>query len=558
MEGLHMTAEVNRRAFLKLVTCLGLPIRGFGEELPSPKADLAILNGRLITLDPAKPEAEAALVRAGRIVLVGTDEEVRAESASASVFDAAGRAVVPGFIDSHVHLELASAASEYQVPCHAPPFTSLHEIRRALAAKAADTPAGRWVVGRSSYNLAGKVSEGRMPTRQELDSVTDKHPLILFSGLHIASLNRRGFEELGLWNPASEMNLRWRDGRPRVGTVVHRDGAGEPTGLATEVADLLYGKEIYSIEEIREAIATHARRLFVAKGITSVATIATSGKDLRAVQLAQRAGQLPLRVRFYYRVPMTIAMRDVLASGLLPGAGDDRFRFGGIKIFVDGTGEDGLGNVLEDLKWTRDELADNLSQAQEAGLQALLHVVTPGGLSLALDAVEEAQRRHPRSLRPRLEHASVVRSEAEIRRLQDLGIRISITRSTRGEARLRTPPPYPALVRAGLKPVSISDSTGTIPEFSPLAGIASLVALPQDGGIFPEGKALGFEDALRTYTAWAAESLFEEDDKGSITPGKLGDFAVLSFDPRGRPSGEWFDLKVDATILGGEPVFERS
>lgn len=136
-------------------------------------------------------------------------------------------------------------------------------------------------------------------------------------------------------------------------------------------------------------------------------------------------------------------------------------------------------------------------------------------------------------------------------------MRISITRSTRGEARLRTPPPYPALVRAGLKPVSISDSTGTIPEFSPLAGIASLGASPQDGGIFPEGSGLGFEDALRTYTAWAAESIFEEEGKGSITKGKLGDFAVLSFDPRGRPSAEWFDPKVDATILGGRPVFGR-
>ncbi len=199
-----MGADVNRRAFLKLFACLGLPIRGFGEERLSPKAsDLAILNGRLITLDPAKPEA--ALVRAGRIVLVGTNEDVRAESGSAGVFDAAGRAVVPGFIDSHVHLELASAASAYQVPCHAPPFTSLDEIRRALAA---DTPAGRWIVGRSSYNLAGKAAEGRMPTRQELDSITDKHPLILFSGLHIAALNRRGFEELGLWNAASETNLR--------------------------------------------------------------------------------------------------------------------------------------------------------------------------------------------------------------------------------------------------------------------------------------------------------------------------------------------------------------
>jgi predicted amidohydrolase YtcJ len=549
---------MDRRSFLKLAAVPAVPLRGSRVESPPRGGTLAILNARVLTLEPGKPEAEAVLVRDGRVALVGTSDRVRAAAAGARVFDARGRAVVPGFIDSHVHLELACAAAEHQVACHAPPFTSLAQIGKALAAKAADTPAGRWVVGRSSYNLGDKVAEKRLATREELDAITEQHPLILFSGLHIAMLNRRAFEELGLWEPASETSLRWRDGRPRVGTVVHRDLSGRPTGIATEVADLLYGAEIYSVEEIVQSLEAHASRIFVAKGITSVASIATSGRDLRAVQKTQASGKLPLRVRFYYRVPMTIGMRDVLATGLLPGAGDDRFRFGGIKIFVDGTGDDGLGHQMEDLKWTREELTETLFQAHAEGIQALLHVVTSGGLAMALSAVEEVQRRHPGPLRHRLEHASIVRSERDIRRLRALGMRISITRSTRGEARLPFPPPFPALVREGLEPVAISDSTGTIPEFSPLAGIASLVAPLEAGGVLSAGDTLSFEDALRTYTSWAAGSVFEEEDKGTIAQGKLGDFAVLSFDPRTRGAAELFDLEVDATIFGGDVVFEKN
>jgi len=548
---------MDRRDFLKL-TGLGVPLGRRGAESPPRAGTLAILDARVLTLEPERPEAQAVLVRDGRIALVGTNEEIRAEAPGPRVFDARGRAVVPGFIDSHVHLELACAAAEHQVACHAPPFTSLAQIGKALGAKAADTPAGRWVVGRSSYNLADKVAEGRLATREELDAITEEHPLILFSGLHIAMLNRRAFEELGLWESASEAGLKWRDGRPRVGTVVHRDASGRPTGVATELADLLYGAEIYSVEEIAQALEAHASRLFVSKGITSVATIPTSGRDLRAVQKTRAAGKLPLRVRFYYRVPMTIAIEDVLAAGLLPGAGDDRFRFGGIKIFVDGTGDDGLGHAMEDLKWSPSELTETLALAHAEGIQALLHVVTPGGLSMALDAVEDVQRRHPGPLRHRLEHASIVRSEEHIRRLRSLGMRISITRSTKGEARLREPPPLAALVREGLEPVAISDATGTIPVFSPLAGVASLVAPLDAGGVLPPGETLSLEDALRTYTAWAAESLFEENDKGTIAEGKLGDFAVLSFDPKTRSSAELFDLDVDATILGGDVVFERN
>ena len=106
-------------------------------------------------------------------------------------------------------------------------------------------------------------------------------------------------------------------------------------------------------------------------------------------------------------------------------------------------------------------------------------------------------------------------------------------------------------------PAACSDATGTVPVFSPLGAIASLVASPEEGGGTPPGEELTFDDALRMHTIWAARSGFEDDDRGSLAVGKFGDLVVLSADHEGMTGGELYDLRVDATILGGEVVFER-
>lgn len=106
-------------------------------------------------------------------------------------------------------------------------------------------------------------------------------------------------------------------------------------------------------------------------------------------------------------------------------------------------------------------------------------------------------------------------------------------------------------------PAACSDATGTIPVFSPLGAIASLVTHERDGGGAPPGEELSFDDALRMHTIWAARSGFEDHDRGSIAVGKFGDLAVLSEDHSNMRGADFYDLQVDATILGGELVFER-
>lgn len=550
---------MKRRDFIKLGAVFGAigeaPTASFptagqespaasGAHRPAGNRDLAVVNAKIVTMEPGKSEAEAALVRGGRVVLVGDTNEVRSQAGGAPIFDAAGRTVVPGFIDAHTHMEVACTAEAYMAKVHTPPLGSLREVIDVLRSKTAETPDGEWVIARGSFGLERHVSEGRLLNRHDLDDVTQKHPLVVFSGRHVTMLNTKAIHTMGLWHA---------DSTPPRGAIVHRDEAGIPTGTATELYYLLPS---YSIEQVKAAIRQHVGPMFVANGTTSVYTVPYATSDITADLELQAAGELPLRIRMYYHVPQMISLQGLLDTGLVSGVGDEMFRLGGVKLFVDGLGGNGLGEPLEDYKWTQEELDDVVYQAHSRGLQVLMHVITPGAVHRAATAVEKALRRDPRPHRHRLEHGGSVETVEEMRWLRDLGLRLVVTPS-RGRPGRRTPR-YRTLVDEGLEIIGITDTTGTVPGSSaPMAKIAAAMVSVDEGGGAPAGEALTFEEALRLYTLWGARGGLEEADKGSIAVGKLGDFAVLSDDPRSVAGEDLFDVQVEATILGGEVVFER-
>lgn len=506
-------------------------------------SDLAIVNAKVMTLESKQPDAEAVLVRGGRIALVGSTADVKAQAARARVFDAGGRTITPGLIDAHCHFEMACNAAAYHVDCHTPPHQSIKDIQAALKAKAAETPHGKWIIGRAGFGLQNTVAEKRLLTRQDLDEVTTAHPIVLFSGFHVAMFNTLGFQETGLW-----------EGKPPRGALVHRDDAGVPTGVATEVWTLL---PPYSVAEVRASVKAHAKELFLAKGITSISNLPYGAGDLRADQELQASGELPIRLRVYYHVPKVTSLDAIIDMGLLPGAGDDMFRFGGVKLFIDGTASDGLGNPLEDYKFSQAELNEFVERAHGANLQLVMHCLTNGGPSMGMTAVEATLKKDPRPMRHRLEHASHLQTTDDIRRLKKLGMLVTLLPPTVKGTPARRGARYKTLVEEAVEPICVTDATGTTPIFSPWVSMAGIVASPEEGGGVAAGETVTFEDALRMWTLWAARGGFEEQDKGTIAVGKLGDLAVLSADPRTMPSGALFDLKVDATIIGGDVVFER-
>ncbi len=516
--------------------------------------DLALVNGSLLTLDDAQPTAQAALVRNGRIALIGSNDDVLAAANGVPVFDAGGRTVVPGFIDGHAHLEMTCTALTHALSVTTPPYDTLAAIAGQIAMQAERTEPGQWVIIRGSFNLYIRVEEQRLFTRQELDAISTEHPIGVFSSLHVTMLNTRALLELGLW-----------DGEPPMGTVVHRAEDGTPTGAVTEVWDML---PPWTVQQVTDALRSKAVDLFVRHGITTIHNLPYSAEDIFAVQDLQASGELPLRLRYWVHVPQHMSLDNVIRMGLRPGFGNDMLRFGGVKIFVDGVGHDGYGNRLWDVKWNRDDLIDFVSTAHAWGQQLWMHVCSQPGLRLAADAIEEALRRHPAPHRMRIEHsADYLIDDEDIDRVYALGIGVITTpvfiyhqgdvlalpNSQRfpRKFRLRT------LIDRGFGVIGCSDSTGSIPDgIPPLTNIACAVTRRTIGGnVYVPEEAVTPEEGLRMFTTWPAYGGCEEHDKGSITVGKFGDFAVLSDDPRAVEPDALFDLRSEATILGGKVVY---
>lgn len=521
------------------------------------RADLALYNCKLITLDEKRPSASAVLVRGGRILLVGTDKEVRAAARGVPEFNGRGRTVIPGFIDNHCHVEDSCVVGDQQPTLRGTP--SIAAMIEKVRARAATIPKGEWVLMQASAaDFPGNVAEQRWLNREDLDAATTDHPVMVLLGIHASIMNTTAWKQAGYWEPGNERNVKWSDGTPRMGSTIHRDSFGRPIGLATEVWDFRPG---YSVETYKESMRKHFAQWFLAKGLTSITTIQDSApNEFLALQELQAEGALPCRLRVYPVVPHAVALQDIARSGFRSGFGNEMFRFGGVKLFVDGIGHDYLGNAVDDLKWEQAHLTDTLTRCQRNGLQLIMHVVTPAGMDLALSSLEHALVAAPTpKLRHRIDHLTVV-DDAQIAHAKKLGVVFGITApqqrpdskanelAYRRRHRIRT-------LAAQDMALAVLDAAGPGGNYHPMRGIANMMTPIGSGGAIPVGETVTFEQGLRLWTTCAARNSFEDADKGTIEVGKLGDFAVLSDDPRGKSPLEIHDIGTEATIVGGNVVY---
>lgn len=521
------------------------------------RGDLAIYNAKVITLDDKRPTASAVLVRGGRIAMVGTNKEVRAAARGVTELDGRGRVLIPGFIDNHCHVEDACVVGDHQPTLRGTP--SIAAMIEKIRARAATIPKGEWVLMQASpADFPANVAEKRWLGREDLDAATTEHPVMVLLGIHASIMNTTAWKKVGYWEPGNERNVKWKDGSPRLGSVIHRDASGHPIGLATEVWDFRPG---YSVETYKESMRKHFSDWFLAKGLTSITTIQdTAPNEFLALQELQAEGGLPCRLRVYPVVPHAVALQDIVRSGFRSGFGSEMFRFGGIKLFVDGISHDYLGKPVEDVKWEAEHLTDTISQCQHNGLQLIMHVVTPAGMELALGSLERAVKAHPKSsLRHRIDHLTVT-DEAQIERAKRLDVTFGITApqqrpdspaieaAYRRRHRIRT-------LAAQDMAIAVLDAAGPGGNYHPMRGIANMMVPVGSGGAIPIGETLSFEQGLKLWTLCAARNSFEDADKGSIEVGKLGDFALLNGDPRNKSALEIYDIGTDATIVGGHVVY---
>jgi predicted amidohydrolase YtcJ len=509
-------------------------------------SSLLIVNANVLTMDEGQPAGEAVLITGGRVDRVGSSAELRSLAGDSEVIDVAGASVLPGFIDGHTHFEMTSVSRDHYINAHTPPCRSLADIASVIRRDRNRSPGFPWIVCRSSFGMQHKVEEGRLFTRRELDGLVADKPLVVLAGLHVAMLNTVAMAELGLLAGAAP-----------PGVTVHRADNGEPTGVVTEIFDRL---PAWPAEVVATAVAAHESEVLLANGITSILSIPFSGSEMRAVRMAQRRGDLAVRVRHYPVHPWGASLDSFEQLGVDNELGDDHYRFGGVKLFVDGIGSDGLNGIIDDVKYTQQQLDDVVARADRLGLQVLMHAFTRGGITTAARAAAAAGRHAtPGERRHRIEHGAdyINLEDLELIRASGVTLVASPHFMYSGAIEIAPPTPLRSLIDAGLRPVGGTDSTGTVLEsVSPLFNIACAVTRQRmDGSSFQPHEAITPIEGLKMFTTCAAHGAFEEKSKGRLAPGYLGDAIILSADPLGVPAEDLRKIKVDGTIIGGKLVY---
>jgi len=499
-------------------------------------SDLALVNGRVITMNPAQPAAEAVLARAGRIAHVGSTAEVASlRAAPAETIDLRGRVVLPGFIDTHVHLTSTGLAKQ------GPFLDDCRSIPEVLA-RLKGYPYGQKTIFRAAGLDISCLEENRFPTRWELDEVFGDHLAYVVSREgHAGIVNSRTLAYLSL---------------PEDVPGLDRDQTtGAPNGVLRSLAWEMTAQKITPLFDIDgwfadlPAVMEDALRV----GITTIHAL--DGGWVADMVYGYRE-MAPLKIVLYYQ---TMDVEDVLALGLP--------RIGGC-LLVDGSLGPRTAALSEPyaddpfnygvLYFTDEDLTSFVYRVHAAGLQLSMHAIGDRAIEQLITAYESALAALPRpDHRHRIEHFGLATPE-QIRRAARLGLHIAVQPAAvhvwggegnmlwqrLGPARYKQASRLSACLDAGIVAGGGSDSY--VMPMNPLLGIQ---AAANRG---PDGLALDMYRAIALYTAAAARLAFEEGEKGSITPGRAADFVVLEDDPFLVKRHEIKDIPVVTTIVDGE------
>lgn len=532
----------------------------------SAQASEAVLytRGRVVTLEPAQPAASALATLGGRILAVGEEQSCRdalrgAGASDWSAVDLAGRALLPGFLDTHLH---PIALVWFDLNADLSGARSLPEVAAALRARAEGAAPGEWAAGLRLDVEA--LAERRLPSADELDRACPERPaIVLAHDGHSASGNRRALAAAGI-----------DAGTPDPpGGRIERNARGVPTGPCREnAAQLLLGALPAPAPERLRAGAQGSFGRLAACGITSAGVVLQTddeGPGGAAGRLEGLAMGLLLDVTPFSTYALLIGRTPEAAIAARatplhdPGAGR---RVGGYKLFADGTlgsctaamrepfadrpGERGMATLAEE------ELFARMRAAHEAGLQVCVHAIGDAAVERCVAAYERLLAEQPRpDHRHRIEHASVV-PPGLIPRLVRLGLCIStqplFVHSEKtwlhrrlGPERARQVYPLRALVEAGVPVAGASDA----PVESPDVLHAIQCCVTREG--FETQQALTPVQALDLFTRQAARLQFEEHEKGTLAPGKRADLVVLSGSPLTVPPERIADLRVLRTVCAG-------
>jgi predicted amidohydrolase YtcJ len=567
----------NRRRFIKL-TGAGIAAAAMAPGwkyafASSEDPDLLVLNANIYTVDDRVPKASAFAVKNARFIAVGNSREIASLKGKATqVIDAQGLAIVPGFIDCHNHavgdqlLYDVVVGNPFEVE-----FVTIDSILEKLRAKARQTPPGYWVEG--YFYDDTKVKDGRELNVHDLDSVSQEHLVAVHHrGGHTTYYNNKALKSAGLTRNSSN---------PPGGTF-DRDSAGELNGRVTDRARVVFEEvglrqqfsSAEAFDRSRAAMA-HISKQFVRYGLTTVHHDHFNGPQaLRGIETIQAAGEL--RHRVFFSVTGKL-LDDMIESGIQTGFGDEWLKIGttvehaadgsfsertmALSIPYPGTTSGYKGNVTE----TQDVLDAWVLRVHQARIQVNCHANGDVAIDAVLTALERAQRQSPiPDTRPQITHCTLI-NDSLIRRIKEVGAvpapftTYAYYNSDKfhfyGEELMKHCMAYRSFIDAGI--IAAAGSDFPPGPFAPLMGIQGMVTRTGwNGEQWGVNQRVTVAEAIKINTLNGAYASHEEKIKGSITPGKLADFVLLSEDPHTVPVDKIKDIKVVRTVTGGITVFE--
>ena len=499
---------------------------------------LIFYNAEVLTLDPNNPRASLIEVKNQEITWVGSDtDRYLLQTSDTEMIDCGGCTVLPGFIDSHVHL-MALASNLALGFTKKPEFSSIGEVRDAVLRKASSMQHGNWVrVGIYDEDV---LVERRHPTRWDLDQATSVHPVKLVHGSgHVNVLN-----SLAL----SQVNILRGTPDPEYGTIERQAYTGEPTGVLFDMDSFLDERmPRISVTEM-EAGLMDLNQLLLSRGITSIqdATSHNSPERWDFLSQAKKKGMIEPRITVMPGLKYMNAFFDI---GKKAYFGDQEMNLGPVKIML--TVDSGW--LIPD----KTELERAVNSASELGFQVAIHAVE-------MKAVEVASQMMGGQFRNRIEHCSECSTVAlnNIARLGGIVVTQPNFIYERGDKYLEQvsdkiqPSLYrmKSLIDAGITVAASSDAPISDP--NPLLGIYSAVTrCTESGNVVGLGERVDLEQALAMHTINSAYAANQEKQRGSIKIGKLADLVLIDKDLTKIQKTEILDARVILTVLGGRIVW---
>ena len=550
-----------------LQTTILIACAAFARAQAEPAADLIIQNARVWTVDRDHPEAEAVAVVGDRIVAVGSNQEVDAwRGPKTSVQDGAGKRLLPGFNDAHVHF---TSGGQQLDNVQLNDATSPREFARRIAERARKTSKDEWILGGDWDET--KWTPAQLPTKELIDPLTSQIPAAVarYDG-HMILANSLALKLAGITAKTPD---------PDGGVIVH-DAQGNPTGaLKDAAAELVYKVIPEPTHDQRRQSIERALEHAASVGVTSVQHMNPDYADIAIYAELLEEGKLTTRI---YAAPLIPQVDDQAKIGIRHAFGGPYLRLGALKSYADGSLGSATAYFFEpfnDQPNNRGLLADGMHpvslmrdrmmKADGAGLQLCTHAIGDAGISAILDIYAEIEKAHgPRDRRWRIEHAQHMAAKdfdrfAQLHVIASVQPYHAIDDGRWAEGRIGHDRASRTYAFRTFLDHGVRLALGTDWNVAPLNPLLTLYAATTratlDGknprGWFPEQK-LTIKEAIEAYTVGSAYAEFQENVKGSITPGKLADMVLLSDDVLNIDPVKIRDVRVLKTWVGGKLVYD--